>query len=285
MTKGKTVNQVISLSTNTFRHELQNPRVIMGYVLSVAILAYWLNNFFNYVSDTGEPVNILEAFVVIQHYYVNMLFLVLGWLMVIADAPFVKDNTLLILYRSSRRKWSMGMVSYILIQALFYVLLMALVTIIPSLLCGYWGEIWSSPLYNMGTDIQQNISSKYQISFSWYSVMQYMTVPQAFGISFLSMYLYISFLGILLYASNLVLNGVFGIIIVVGVHLIGYNLMKDNVMSYSLLARSIPGNFIDGTNRYWESPCIFLILIAILILLSLFLVRKVDFKGSAEGDG
>lgn len=75
----------------------------MGFVLGIALFGYWLNNFMQYVWDTGEPINILEAFIVVEHYYKNILFLVLGWLLIISDAPFIKGNTYLTLCRSSRK--------------------------------------------------------------------------------------------------------------------------------------------------------------------------------------
>ena len=83
-----------------FRQEQRNVRVIMGYLLGFAIVGYWMSGFLRYAADTGEPVNILEAFCVVEQHYVNMLFLVLGWLLVVADAPFMKGNIYLLLYLS-----------------------------------------------------------------------------------------------------------------------------------------------------------------------------------------
>lgn len=84
--------QIFCITKNTFLEERSSKRVIMGFVLGIALFGYWLNNFMQYVWDTGEPINILEAFIVVEHYYKNILFLVLGWLLIISDAPYQRKH-------------------------------------------------------------------------------------------------------------------------------------------------------------------------------------------------
>ena len=67
--------QIFCITKNTFLEERSSKRVIMGFVLGIALFGYWLNNFMQYVWDTGEPINILEAFIVVEHYNKNILFL------------------------------------------------------------------------------------------------------------------------------------------------------------------------------------------------------------------
>lgn len=115
------MKQSFDMTKNIFREECRDKRVIMGYVLGIAIFGYWLHVFLQYVWDTGEPMNILEAFIVIENHNINMLLLIIGWILIISDAPFIKGNIYLILYRSSRMRWNMGMMFYIMLQALLYV--------------------------------------------------------------------------------------------------------------------------------------------------------------------
>ena len=60
--------QIFCITQNTFLEERSSKRVIMGFVLGIALFGYWLNNFMQYVWDTGEPINILEAFIVVEHW-------------------------------------------------------------------------------------------------------------------------------------------------------------------------------------------------------------------------
>ena len=80
----------------------------------------------------GEPVNVLEAFVVVAHLYKNMLFLPLGWLLLVADAPFVKGNAYLVLHRCGRKVWNLGMLLYIAVQAFLYAACLALVSVLAG---------------------------------------------------------------------------------------------------------------------------------------------------------
>lgn len=268
-----------------FRQEQRNVRVIMGYLLGFAIVGYWMSGFLRYAADTGEPVNILEAFCVVEQHYVNMLFLVLGWLLVVADAPFMKGNIYLLLYRCGRKRWNMAMFFYILMQAFFYTAAMAAFTIIISSFLGFVGNMWSSPVYSLARDVTNNIGAKYNITFPWLVMMKVMSVPQAFAVTFLFLYLYLAFMGVLLYAAALLFSGIAGMVAVIGVHLTGYLRMMDGYTETSLLARAVPGNFIDGTLSYWQSAALFLALIVVLMVLSSIFVKKIEFQSGTEVEG
>lgn len=279
------MDSCVVITKGMFEQEHRKGRVVMGYLLGLAIVGYWMSNFLKYALDTGEPVNILETFCVVEQHYVNLLFLILGWLFVIADAPFIKGNTYLLLYRCGRKRWNMGMVLYILIQAFFYTAIMAAFTVVISSFIGYIGNIWSSPVYSLAMDVGNHIGVKYDITFPYVMMMKTMTVPQAFAVTFLFLYLYLAFLGVLLYVCNLLFPGIAGIVLVLGGHLLGYLQMMDGHTDFSLLARAVPGNFIDGTGCFWLSAVLFLGLIAVLVILSAILIKKVDFKAGAEVDG
>ena len=242
-----------------FWQEQRNGRVIMGYLL--------------------------EAFCVVEQHYVNMLFLVLGWLLVVADAPFMKGNIYLLLYRCGRKRWNMGMFFYILMQAFFYTAAMAAFTIIISSFFGFVGNMWSSPVYSLARDVTNNIGAKYNITFPWLVMMKVMSVPQAFAVTFLFLYLYLAFMGVLLYAAALLFSGIAGMVAVIGVHLTGYLRMMDGYTETSLLARAVPGNFIDGTLSYWQSAALFLALIVVLMVLSSIFVKKIEFQSGTEVEG
>ena len=268
-----------------FRQEQRNGRVIMGYLLGFAVMGYWMSGFLRYASDTGEPVNILEAFCVVEQHYVNMLFLVLGWLLAVADAPFMKGNIYLLLYRCGRKRWNMGMFFYILMQAFLYTAAMAVFTIIISSFFGFAGNMWSSPVYSLARDVTNNIGAKYNITFPWLVMMKVMSVPQAFAVTFLFLYLYLAFMGVLLYAAARLFSGIAGMVAVIGVHLTGYLRMMDGYTETSLLARAVPGNFIDGTLSYWQSVALFLALIVVLMVLSSVFVKKIEFQSGTEVEG
>ena len=270
------------MTKTTFLEEQHNKRVIMGFILGMALFGYWLNLFLQYALDIGEPVNILEAFIVVEHHHKSILFLIVGWLLIISDAPFIKRNTYLSLCRSSRKKWNVAMLQYIIIQAFLYVASIAIVSVAASFLCGFWGNIWSSPVYNLAMDNRNHLGVKYNISFPWVNVMQAMTVPQAFMITFVFLFLYLILIGFLLYVCNLLLKEIYGILIVFGIQISGYLLQQEGVTYLSLMAKAIPGYAVDGNGGQWGVIVLFCTIILILALISLWLIGRVDFKDVVE---
>ena len=276
------IKQVFYMTKTTFLEEQHNKRVIMGFILGMALFGYWLNLFLQYALDIGEPVNILEAFIVVEHHHKSILFLIVGWLLIISDAPFIKRNTYLSLCRSSRKKWNVAMLQYIIIQAFLYVASIAIVSVAASFLCGFWGNIWSSPVYHLAMDNRNHLGVKYNISFPWVNVMQAMTVPQAFMITFVFLFLYLIVIGFLLYVCNLLLKEIYGILIVFGIQISGYLLQQEGTTYLSLMAKAIPGYAIDGNGGQWEVVLLFWAIILILVLISLWLIGWVDFKDAME---
>lgn len=276
------IKQIFYMTKTTFLEEWHNKRVIMGFLLGMALFGYWLNLFLQYALDVGEPVNVLEAFIVVEHHHKSILFLTACWLLVISDAPFIKKNTYLSLCRSSRKKWNTAMLQYIMIQAFLYVAGIAVVSIVASILHGFWGNMWSSPVYNLAMDIGNHLGVKYNISFPWVNVMQEMTVPQAFMITFAFLFLYLVLIGFFLYMCNLLLKEIYGILTVFGIQISGYLLQQEGITYLSLMAKAIPGYAIDGNGGQWKVVVLFCAIILILALVSLWLIGWVDFKDEME---
>ena len=276
------IKPVFYMTKTTFLEEWHNKRVIMGFLLGIALFGYWLSLFFQYALDIGEPVNVLEAFIVVEHHHKSILFLVVGWLLMISDAPFVKKNTYLSLYRSSRKKWNAAMLQYIMIQAFLYVAGIAAVSVSVSTLLGFWGNMWSNPVYHLAMDTGNQLGVKYNITFPWVNVMRAMTVPQAFLLTFVFLFLYLAWIGFLLYVCNLLLKEIYGILIVFGIQISGYLFQQEGFSYVSLMAKAIPGYAIDGTGGQWKVVILFCALLLIFALISLWLIGRVDFKDEVE---
>lgn len=276
------IKQVFYMTKTTFLEEQRNKRVIMGFILGLALFGYWLNNFVQYALDTGEPVNILEAFIVVEHHQKTLLFLVLGWLLIISDAPFIKRNTYLMLCRSSRKTWDIAMLQYIIIQAFLYVTGIAVVSVVVSTFLGYSGNMWSSPVYNLAMDTANHLGVKYNITFPWANIMEVMSVPQAFMITFVFLFIYLVLIGSLLYVCNLLLKEIYGILIVFGIQISGYLLQQEGFTQLSIMAKAIPGYCVDGNGGQWKVIVMFGTIILILVLITLWLIGRVDFKNAME---
>ena len=86
--KVKKWQSILHLTKNLLLYEWNDKRVIIGFLTGMTVPFFWLRNFLDYAAGTGEPVNILEAFPVVVHEYKTVMFLALGWFLVISPLPY-----------------------------------------------------------------------------------------------------------------------------------------------------------------------------------------------------
>lgn len=274
--------QVLGITKNMLRQEQWEKRAVMGFLLGIALIGWRLQLFLKYAVDMGEPVNILEAFVVVAHLYKNMLFLPLGWLLLVADAPFVKGNAYLVLHRCGRKVWNLGMLLYIAVQAFLYAACLALVSVLASSPLGFAGNMWSSPVYDLAMGRAEGAAMEAGIDFSWPNIMEAMHVPEAFFLTLLFLWLYLMTLGMLLYVCTLLLKGIFSILAVFGVQIGGFLLQEGMIPQFSLLSKSVLGYSVDGNGGEWKTALLFVGILLILTGISLCFIGRVDFQLKTE---
>lgn len=272
ITPARQIAGAMRIAVGLLRQEWGSVRVKMGYLLGLTILALGINDFFRYAIKIGEPVNICEAFIVMENQGVAFRFGILGYLLVIADAPFVRGNTYLTLYRCGRRIWNAGMLLYVFMQAFFYTLCFAGISVAASIPLGFPGGLWSSPVWLLATKTSNVVTEKYHVFFDGMSMMRHMTVLQAFGITFFYLLCYVVFLGILLYVCNLISGGFFGLAAVAVVHLGGV------FLSAAAWLHQSPAYYVDGAGGHWEYPGRMAVLILILAAVSCHVVGRVDLQ-------
>lgn len=277
---------ILQVTRNLFLCEWNDKRVIMGFLAGMTVPFFWLKNFLDYAAGTGEPVNILEAFLVVEHEYKTVMFLALGWFLVISDAPFISGNTHYSLYRIRKHGWNAAMVLYILIQAALYTAAVAVPMVLLSLPFGFVGRMWSNPIYMLSQDYNMNRSVEYGVSFLRQDMMRRMDVPQAFAATALCFFLYLVLMGIILYTGNLLLGGIWGIVIAFIVHIGGYELPFLGHAKLALMEYACPGNFADSGGMHLLRPVMAMVGIAAgLVLIGCFLIDRVDFSAKTSDGG
>ena len=274
--KENVFRRAIAVAGGIFSQEMRRVRVCMGYIFGLAVLAGELNAFLRYVDASGEAVNVLEAFIVAEHTGSIFQCLVLGYLLIIAAAPFIKADTYLVLYRSGRRGWNAGALFYILLQSFLYVFLLAGVCVAVSFPMGFFGELWSGPVHMLTLDESGMLAQRYMVTFCCTEMMKNMTVPQAFGITFLYLSVYLDMLGVIYYLCNLAFKGFWGLIAAATVHLGSY------FLPYQPIPRPYPGYFADGGSGLWMPLGGYLALTLIFAVISFWAVKRVDMLLKSE---
>jgi len=283
--KGKR-GTMIKLCFYEFRLESHSKRVWLGYFVGSVVILKQTMGYLLYSSGAGLSENVLEAFIISGNTYNTVMFLVLGWLLVISEAPFVNHNSTFLIYRTTRRKWNGGMLLYILLQGICYYAILALSSIIPGMANGYFADIWSSAIINLGTN--RNAFNGIEVYFPYHVFMKEVSVFKAFALTWTLCFAYGLIIAMILYVFNLFANRVMGVLAAFAFHFLGYEIMKEGfmvVIRYSLLARSVPVLLI-GSNlgvSTEQSYLLFMLIAAGLTTASAVIIKHVDFNNLSRG--
>ena len=235
------IQAIIKLCLYEFRIEIHSKRVLLGYLVGIVIILKQAVAYMMYAKEIGMSVNVLESFIISGNNYNTVMFLVLGWLLIISEAPFVNSNSTFRIYRTKRKIWKYAMIFYILIQGVCYYAVIAISSIFISISNGYFANIWSTAIINLSSN--GNKVNAMEVYFPYQSFMKQESVFEAFVITWTLCLLYGIILAMVLYVFNLFTNPIAGAVIAFLFHFLGYELMKEGFMieiKYSLLARSVP---------------------------------------------
>lgn len=282
------MKDILKICVCQIRIQMGFKRVWLGYLLGIVIIMKQSFGYFVYADSLKEPVNVLEAFVIAGNNYNTAMFLVLGWLLVISEAPFVNSSSFYLIYRTDKKKWNTAMIVYIFCQAVIYYSLIAGCTILFSVKNGFFSNIWSNPLIRLTENA--NKITEFNVYFPYTSFIKEISVFQAFLYTWILCFLYGLILGLFLYTFNLFSNQIAGAAAVFMFHFLGYEIMKEGFMviiRYSLLARSIPVLQIgeDLGVTFHGTLLVYAVIILMLYEISKKIVKFTDFKEASKGEG
>ena len=270
------LKSIIKLCLYEFKIEIHSKRVLLGYLVGIVMILKQSAGYLLYSNEIGLSVNVLEPFIIAGNNYNTVMFLVLGWLLVISEAPFVNSNSTFLMYRTQRTTWNYAMILYIMVQGIFYYAITAVSSIVISVFNGYFANIWSPAIIKLSSG--GNKVNALEVYFPYPQFMRQESVFSAFIITWSLCLLY-----------GIVTNQIVGAVAAFLFHFLGYELMKEGYMviiKYSLLARSVPvlliGSELDATPP--QSYVLFALLIVILIFISGRIVKYVDFKEISRGE-
>ena len=135
--------------------------------------------------------------------YMRIVFMI-PVVFIFCDAPFVDTNQTYVMLRTKRNIWSMGQILYIIVSSFLYTLFHLLLTIIFNIQYMQWGTTWGDVLGNARTSgIMVNLNIRYTTVGISASIIRYFTPAQAMFFSFILMWLSFIFIGMLIYAINI----------------------------------------------------------------------------------
>lgn len=258
-----------------------SPRVLVGYVYS---LWMGISIGMRYTAfSSGMQTGIFDAFILLSNERFQVTLLMIGFLIVIADAPFVDSRTYYVLIRSSGSKWRHSMTVYIALQVFIYEGIALLGSMIPGVIGGNSGTLneWSEVLQIMQNAMPEIAVSKYDLPIIGNGILKSFSAVQALFHSFVLNSAYLFLLGLVIFVGNLNSRLPLGNIIAVGLHLVGMLVVSDFVPLYkpSLVAHGILTFHTDhGPLSLTESYLVFAIWYIILMIILQNMSKYIDYN-------
>ena len=266
-----------------------SPKFYIALMVGVVIQTVTAVPLLEYVKATGQPICLVEGFL----YYNSDIFSVaaasLGIVLMVSDIPFSTQNETYTLMRVSRKRWIGGKVLYLLCACTIYYLVMFAANAIYMAEYAYWGDFWSQPIYKLVRDNSGMYQNAFDVSFRYGYLLAEFTPFVAFAVCIGLSISHAFVMSLLIFWLNLKLPTVLGYFIAIILHVFNYCLIAvlplQSLQKYSLLASSclIYHRFeaYQDSHRFLtftQSWLAFAGTAFVLILLTLWAVRKYDFK-------
>lgn len=123
-------------------------------------------------------------------------------LLLYCNAPFVDSNQIFVCMRSGRTKWLCGQILYIVISSAFYYVFLFLLTLLMSVFSAEISTQWGQTLHTLAVSSAAADSGAVFIDVSEF-VLEYFTPVQAVWFTFVLSWCSAVFLGMLIFACNL----------------------------------------------------------------------------------
>lgn len=242
-------------------------RVWAGY-----IYGFWfgLSMGSRYVAfSSGMEVGIFESFLLLTNHPLNIALLLIGFFVIIADAPFIDTETYYILIRSDGSFWRISMVGYILVQVVIYEAIIFTGGMLPGLIRGNWTAGWSEAMQILTGAAPRIAITTYDLPILDPWMLKTWTAPIALFHSFGLIMLYCFLLGLIVFVGNLNTDLPIGNLAAIGIHFVGMLVMSDFVPLYwpSLVAHGILQYHIPGRkilSLHWSYLLFFVCIIGVL---------------------
>lgn len=279
------LRQKIYLCKGMVREAIFSPRILCGYLIGFSGVIYGIVPYIKYTQDT--VINLFEPFIILLNQRSFVTYLLMGYFLLICNAPFVNSRSQVTILRTTRQNWIDSMLIYIFTQTVCYYLFIFLFTIVVAAPKGFVGNMWSNVFY-MISNYGSGAAAKAGVIVPQITFLQSWSVYEACIHSVLLLILYSLVIAVLLFLGNLGVRRFIGSIGAVAIHFIGYLIISDALLSkiqYSLLANGILA-YHDSSDMYAPrlsfSYGLFGFLLVLLCYLLHIEVRHCDLRNSVS---
>lgn len=294
------MRQILSVVRYNFRGFPKNPKVILTLLLGVVLCYLLSTRIMVVIGGYGTPVQLAEPFLWTFGDGTSILLSSVLLLLLCSDLPLMSSATPYYLCRTTKKKWLLGQMVYVICVAFFYTVFLFVITAVLCMKNSYIGNQWSETAAmlaysKLGEELNVPSTVKVMESMTPYGCM--------FGVICL-LYLYSLCLSFLVLAGNLsgqnkgmaagLLFSLYGFLLDPGAlagifHINKYDMYKINVMigwisplSHVTYAKHSFG--YDRMPTIGESCLVFAVLLAFLTRTSVKALKRYHFRFLGEKD-
>lgn len=278
------LKKIIYIFTGQFLDSLVNVRVLIGYLIGITIA---LKGAYSYMGFAGERVfQIFEPYLSNFTSIGQITFMLVGFIIIISDAPFVNNRSTLALYRSSRGQWFYGMSIYIFIHSFLYFCTGLVASSLLVMRQGYVNNIWSNMMKQLVKAPSEEAIVKWKLSPPKAPIINQYLPVQALIHTMVLLLLYSVIIAIIIFLFNAVFNRAIGTATAGAVHIIGFMMAFDGMVgAFSQWSLFYNGIFMfvaqSGNNGLISSYLLMLLALCILFFCGPGMLKRADFRYSS----
>lgn len=122
--------------------------ILSCYILQLVFCPRTLDGPIQYLSIHKTNLTVLEPYILIVNGYYPLQFIMIGFILLISDAPFLEAGIGNYLIRSKRSRWFLGQIAYILFLSVIYNIFLLLITTLPFIPYLRLSTNWSPLIQN-----------------------------------------------------------------------------------------------------------------------------------------
>ena len=137
--------------------------ILSCYILQLVFCPRTLDGPIQYLSIHKTNLTVLEPYILIVNGYYPLQFIMIGFILLISDAPFLEAGIGNYLIRSKRSRWFLGQFAYILFLSVIYNIFLLLITTLPFIPYLRLSTNWSPLIQNY---FSLQVDTNYSLAFA-----------------------------------------------------------------------------------------------------------------------
>ena len=260
-----------------------SPRIILAVLLGFALVVRECIQYCRYSSVIDSLPQIVEGAVLLGSTYNQFTFTLLGLLLLLSDAPFVRESTPYELLRVNNKAWILSNYLYVFISAILYYTVIYLFSSLILILFSpgvSFINTWSPGIKHLAGYTPQFAIEEYGLLFPFDEYLSRFDPYSACALTIISNSVYGGMLCVGLLAFNMRGYGFIGWLTVISIHIGSYIMMMNDYTIFmrplSLLVLAMPGYSSSGDP--YLSPAVSVGLICIISLIIMCYGLKSRFE-------